>query len=637
MLSLHQLSLAGAALLFATVLHARGALSATLRQHRLRSGEAEGRALSPIFTPNYDMVKALEYIESLRQQTGREEELARDYDDADRPPPYLSRLAQLQSQSQSQSPERGDTAAAAADWQDHKTQQWLKALLRNLQKQAGGGGEPAEAPAASGARHAQRGRQRGEQEDGGRPAPSEIVDYGGNPKPHKKYPLMFEEDEASQEGPYKRANERAEEQYTPQGLATLQSVFQELGKLSAAKNQKRQNPDEEQRLYRGGDEDEDEDEDDLYRLRSLAYEDVAGGEDWSPLEENVETEEVVKDSQEMFNRGLDDDDVDDGGDGDLKRSAPPMYGDKDDQDDINRLVDYYLLKILEKTERTEEKRDRGQERRAEKRPQRPSYGVDPAAFYQLMEISRKLQIPPEDLVEMVSNGEIKKLDATPDAREAEPETEDDLDLDEGAVFYGKDGGPASKFHGRRVPDGLANDVPDDLDAEDILNILGLESSSDRNAKYFLRQGQPKGAPSRYPSAASAGRRGDYFPSKPRASDKRADDYYGAVDEDELATFLAAKMLAQYPEVASKGEQRRASPLAYGIPEQAIKDYIDRMDGEKTSAVKRQAETDEEAAAGDSTQTQQLDDVALPDTATLEKPEAERKEEKELNGKTLGGM
>ncbi|KAJ8359101.1 hypothetical protein SKAU_G00156260 [Synaphobranchus kaupii] len=623
MLSLHQLSLAGAAFLFTALLHARGAQSASVRQHRLRSGEAEGRALNPIFTPNYDMVKALEYIESLRQQTGREEDLAEDYDYDDAAAaaaavdrsPYLSRLAQLQSQN----PERGDTA----DWQDHRTQQWLKALLRNLQKQAGS--QPGEAPggapaAASGSRHAQKNRQHGVQEDS--PAASEIVDYGGNPKPHKKYPLMFE-DETSEERPYKRANEHAEEQYTPQSLATLQSVFEELGKLSASKNQKRESRDEEQKFYRG-----DDDDDDLYRLRSLAYEDVTGGEDWTPIEENVETEEEVKDSQEMFDRGLDED---------LKRSTSPMYGDKEDQDDINRLVDYYLLKILEKTERTEEKRDRDQERRAEKRLQRPSYSVDPMAFYQLMEISRKLQIPPEDLIEMVRNGEIKKQDRTHDA-EAEPEGADDLEPDEGPAFYNKDNSPASKFYGRRMPDRLANDIPDDLNTEDILNILGLESLNNQNAKYLLKQSQPKNTPSRYPVAS--GRRGNYFPSKPKVSDKRGDDYDNTVDEDELATFLAAKMLAQYPEVMNKAEQRRSSqrnaqePFAYGIPEQLIKDYIDQIDSEKTTAVKRQTATEE---VDDSTQTQQLDDVTLPDTTTLQKPEAEMKEEKEVNGKTLGGM
>lgn len=622
MLSLHQLSSVGAAfLLAALLLHARGAESASFRQHRLRSGDADGRALSPVFAPNYDMVKALEYIESLRQQTGREEELAQDYDDeddADRSPPYLSRLAQLQSQNE----ERGDAP-------DRKTQQWLKALLRNLQKQAGS--EAAEAPAApSSARYAQKSRPyaaaaAAAQQDG--PVLGEIVDYGGNPKPHKKLPLMFE-DETSEESPYKRANEHAEEQYTPQGLATLQSVFEELGKLSAAKSQKRRDQDEEdeRKFYRG----DDDGDDDLYRLRSLAYEDVTGGEDWTPVEENVETEEEVKDSQEVFDRGLDEEDG-------VKRSVSPTYGDKDDQDDINRLVDYYLLKILEQTEQTEEKRDRDQERRAEKRLQRPAYSVDPVAFYQLMEISRKLQIPPEDLVEMVRNGEIKKQGQTQDDAEAEPEGTDDLDADDAAAFYNKGVRPASKFYGRRMPDRLVNDIPDDLNTEDILNILGLESSNNPNAKYFLKQSQPKNTPSRYPVAG--GRRGNYFQSKPKVSEKRADDYDDTVDEDELATFLAAKMLAQYPEVTNKAEQRRSSqrnaqePFAYGIPEQVIKDYIDQMDSEKTSAVKRQAETE----VDDSTQTQRLDDVTLPGTTTLQKPEAERKEEKENNGKTLGGM
>ncbi|KAJ8388702.1 hypothetical protein AAFF_G00131110 [Aldrovandia affinis] len=111
------------------------------------------------------------------------------------------------------------------------------------------------------------------------------------------------EDDDSRESPYKRTNENVEEQYTPQSLATLQSVFEELGKLSAIKGHKRQRPDDDQ-FYRG-------DDDDIYRLNNLAYEDVAGGEEWTPVEEKVETEEVVKDSQEEFDRGSDENDEDD--------------------------------------------------------------------------------------------------------------------------------------------------------------------------------------------------------------------------------------------------------------------------------------------------------------------------------------
>ncbi|XP_036410421.1 secretogranin-2-like [Megalops cyprinoides] len=612
MLSLPQLAVAGAALLLITLFHARGSQGASVRQHRLRGDEAEGRAASPFYAPSYDMVKALEYIESLRQQTGEEEEPAQDYDDVERFR-SLSRLAQLRNQNQG----RGE---AAAEWQDQKAQQWLMALLRTLQQQEGS--EPKEAPSLPNSRYAQKNRQYVEEEDS--PA-DEISDYGGNPKPHKKYPLMFE-DETSQESQHKRANEHAEEQYTPQSLATLQTVFEELGKLSASKNQKRDNPDEESNFYRG-------DDDDMYNVRSLAYEDVTGGEDWTPMEE-VETEEEVKDSREESDRGLDDYNT--------KRSSPPMYGDKEDPDDINKLVDYYLLKILEKTERTEEKREREEEQKAKKRLARVSYSVDPLAFYQLIEISRKLQIPPEDLIEMLKNGEIEKQDRMPEA-EVEAEGAEELDQDEVELpriaSYNRGSSPASKFSGRRLPDRLANNIPDEINTEDILNILGLGSLSNQNANYLLKQGQPKITPSRY-SPVTSGRRGNYILSEPKVSSKRQEDYDNTVDEDELATFLAAKMLSQYPDVMNKVDQRRSSlaggSLSYETPEQVIKDYIDQLDSEKSSATKRQLVT-EEADNTNTTQTQRVDDVTLPEMTTLQKPEAEKKEEKEPNSIAVGGM
>ncbi|KAJ8388703.1 hypothetical protein AAFF_G00131120 [Aldrovandia affinis] len=81
MRSFLKLSVAGSLLLLAALLHRCGVQSASMRQHRTRGGETDARQPGPYFLPSADMVKALEYIERLRQQSdGATEETAPDYD-----------------------------------------------------------------------------------------------------------------------------------------------------------------------------------------------------------------------------------------------------------------------------------------------------------------------------------------------------------------------------------------------------------------------------------------------------------------------------------------------------------------------------------------------------------------------------
>ncbi|XP_036392948.1 secretogranin-2 [Megalops cyprinoides] len=622
MLSLLKLSVAGALFLLTTLLHTCGVQSASLRPHKLRGGETEARQPGPYFVPSTDMVKALEYIESLQQQAdGADEDAVPDYDDDIDRFRSLLRLAPVQNQ------EEATDRKKAAGRKDDKSQQWLKAVLRTLQQ---AGKEPKTAGTQTNARHSHGNRK--EPDDGADDSQTgEAGDYEGYPfpehsKPRKKYPLMFE-DEDSRESPYKRTNENVEEQYTPQSLATLQSVFEELGKLSAAKGHKRQSLDEDEKFYR-------DDDDDIYRLNNLAYEDVTGGEEWTPVEEKVETEEEVKDSREEFDRGSDENEEED----DMKRSSQPAkYREKEDPDDVTKLVDYYLLKILEKSEQTEQKRDRAEE---EKRSARTSFEVDPQAIYQLIDISQKLQIPPEDLIEMLKSGEIKKQD-----KMLQPDEEtDDLDRVEEKLTqissYNKNKSPAAKFYNRRLPEMLANDIPDDLNTEDILNILGLESLGNQKPKYLQKQRQIKTTPARY--YVPSGRRGNYILSEPGVSNKREADYDDTVDEDELAAYLAAKMLAQYPKVINKVDNKRTSQpspkeeqLALGTFEQAMQDYFNQLATDKGSSAKRLSETDD---LGGSPQTQSLDDETLLKMLEYLNPETGENEGRDVYGKTkIGGM
>ncbi|XP_048838391.1 secretogranin-2 [Brienomyrus brachyistius] len=609
-LSFLKIHVAAAFFLLAALHHTCSVQGASLWQSKPRGSGAESSHGRPYLVPSIDMVKALEYIESLRQQTRGDDWPATDYSDLER-----FRSLPLATASEPEEPSQD----AAASWQDDQSQQWLKVLLKTLQQS---GNEPKATTALTSPRQAYGDRPRPEDDTDDRPAADE-GDYEGAPwserqKLPKKYPLMFE-DEDSRESPYKRTNENVEEQYTPQSLATLQSVFEELGKMSGPKTNKRHSMDDELRLYRG------DDDDDIYRVNNMAYEDVTGGEDWTPVEEKVETEEEVKGSREEFDRGSDEND----GNSMKRSSMSGKYDEQEEPDDVTKLVDYYLLKILEKTEQTENKRDRVEE-------QNPfSYNINPQAIYRLIDISRKLQIPPEDLIDMLKNGEIKTQDKRPEAEEYA-----DLDRAEERLAQiassHKDMTPTAKFYGRKKPEILPNDFPDDLNTEDILKILGLESLANQKAKYLLKQKHSKNTP---PGLYSpSGRQGDFVgPELSSISDKRKSDYDDAIEE-ELASHLAAKMLAQYPKMLKKMDLKRASRPASQEQQLAfdtlLQDYFDRITPDKGLPSKRLSEVDD---VGDSTQEQGQDDDVLLKILEHMNPETTEKEDRDLYGRAIGGM
>lgn len=567
---------AASLVLLALLLHGPVVRAAALRQHQPR----------PPALPGAEMAKALEYIEGLQQQSDAPEHEEEEEEEL--------------------GPRWGHEAAPRGE---DASQQLLKTLLTSLQ---GASEDPKSAAAAT-------------NKDDDNRMTSEAGDYGGYPVPKhgklQKFPLMFE-DEDSRESPYKRTNENAEPQYTPQSLATLQSVFQDLGKLSSSKDYKRQSRGQE--LYRGED-------DDLYPLRNLAYEDAVGVGDWAPVEEKVETEEEIKDSQEEFDRGLDsDEDEDDGDDEDddeeiyMKRSIQPAkFRGKDDPEDFTKMVDYYLLKVLEKTEESEQKR----EAEAERRLARPAY--DPQAVYQLIQISHKLRVPPEALVEALKSREGRKLKKVLVPQEAA----DDLERVEKLMqisTYNKDRGPVTRYYSRRVPERLANKLK-------ILQLLGMDTWGSQRAKPLQQRWKPKNTQTRY--YTPSGRRGNRMFSDPAMSDKREGEYDDVVDEDKIVAYLAAKMLAQYPKVIKKADLKHSVQAApkeepLGAFEQAVLDYFDQLASEKGPPSKRHREPD---GKGDSPQTQGLDDETLLRMLEYLNPEPSENEERDIYGKNIGGM
>ncbi|XP_068562449.1 secretogranin-2a [Cebidichthys violaceus] len=619
-------------LLMLLFLGSPAAHGASLREHRPRGSESDSARGDVLQTPNVDMLKALEYIEGLRQRTGTDSQqrapVAAGYDaagrtdDAERLRAVL-RLASNPMQSKEEEEEE--------EGREDKSEELLQAVLSTLQQT-----EKAAKPAAAA--------------DGAYPR---VQQKQQSILPHKKLPLMFEdeeegegdEDEEEEEGgergpdlehgsPFKRTNENVEEKYTPQNLATLQSVFDELDKLTSVKSVHRRQ-DEEDDMG----EEEDDDEGDMFNVRDAGYDD-GDLADWGPLQDQEEEEEEDK---HEANRGLDyvddndeeadeDDEEDDGESFPVKRSNDP--------DDIANLVDYYLLKVLEKTEEEEHKREIEEEeeeeeeekKRAERRAAQTQYGdsIDPRAIYQLIQISQKYQIPPEDLVDMLKTGETTNQDAS---RKSSGLSRAENKLSQISPRKTTHKIPGAQFYSRRLPD--RRKTPEERRTEEILSILGLGAAEDDRAP--VRKQKQNKSPSWRLHALPAGRSGASAPTQqrrrpppppPPPSASKDDDYddTAAADEDELAAYLASQMLARYPKPAAyrgnKASQKRGEVGrgAAGSFERAMQAYFDETDSDKSPNEKRRSEGEEGRGGG--TQTQGFDNEAVMKLLSSLNPESD---------------
>ncbi|XP_034469869.1 secretogranin-2b [Hippoglossus hippoglossus] len=557
----HKLPTGGAVVLLAFLLHGCAVQAASLPRHfRLRGGESEGQPAA--YPPSPDMMKALEYIENLKQRNGGRPEPA-DYDEVDK----FKILLQLAAQ-QDESP--GDRQPApGAQRQDITAEQLMKALLKSLQDQAGREAKLSPAPAPRNDRRTHRHRTKDTEVP--QSAPSE---YGNFPRPHKKYPLMFEDEENTDAS--KRATEDLDEQYTPQSLANLRSIFEELGRMPTLGGQKRD-------LFG----DDDDEEEDGFSLRSPAYEDVAGGEEWVPVEEREETEEMVNGSHEEMARAL-------GEQEEAEREEMQRRANQNQEgaDDDTKLVDYYLLKVLEMSDQTQKREKTGEQR---KRLIRPSI-VDPRTVRELLELSLKLHVPPQDLIDMLLTQELRKLHRDRQA----------------PVRYTTSQTPKIRYYSRRLP--VKSKPPvEDMDREDFLDIIGVETISN---EYPIVQRPMKTSPSsdRIPLASKppanpgpvkipspAGRRENLFLSELNkmplkrqsdgANDEDEDDEDGGDVEDEVTTYLAAKILTEYPNTIAKRDTQAQlkGQFPYELYERAMKDYLGQADTALRPVAKRESE------------------------------------------------
>lgn len=603
-------------LLILLFLSSSGVHAASLREHRLRGSESDSQRGNFQQAPNVDMLKALEYIKDLHQRAGSHSQphssLSAGYDtshmdDAEKLRAMLS-LVSNPMQTKYEEEQEGEEK----DGREDKSEELLQAVLSTLQQTEKTSKPASLRPSVEGAAT----------KDGTYPR---VQQKQHGITPHKKLPLMFEDEEEGEgdeededdrpdlerESPFKRTNENVEEKYTPQNMATLQSVFDELDKLTSAKTMHK----------RQDEEDDDEEDDDMFNVRNVAYDDVGGDlTDWGPLQEQEEEdeEEEERDNKHEVDRGLDyfDDNDEEANEADEEEDdeSYPVKRSKD-ADDVANLVDYYLLKVLEKTEEEEQKREikeDEEEERAERRVTQTQYrdNMDPRAIYQLIQISQKYQIPPEDLMDMLKTGEMVNQDHS---RKTNKNKLPQISSKKTHKI------PETKFYSRRLPNRQKS--PEQLRTEEILNILGLGATEEQAP--IRKQKQYKSSLSRLRTQPT-GRSGESTPTQRRLPSTLKDEYDDTADEDELAAYLAAQMLAQYPNPVysinnNKASQKR-DDVGQGMTgsfEQAIQDYFDQMDSDKNLNEKRQTEDDK---GGSDKQMQGFDNEAVMKLLSYLNPE-----------------
>ncbi|XP_008587349.1 PREDICTED: secretogranin-2 [Galeopterus variegatus] len=536
-----------------------GAEAASFQRNQLLQKDPDLRLESVQKFPSPEMIRALEYIEKLRQQAHKEES-SPDYN------PYQGVSVPLQQK------ENGDESHLPENSRDSLSEDdWMRIILEALRQVEN---EPQSAPKENKpyALNSEKNFPMDMSDD------YETQQWPEKKLQHMRFPPMYEN---SRDNPFKRTNEIVEEQYTPQSLATLESVFQELGKLTGPNNQKRERAAEEQKLYT-------DDEDDIYKTNNIAYEDVVGGEDWSPVEEKVEsqTQEEVRDSKENIenNEQINEE---------MKRSGqlgPQDDLQKENKDqltgDVSKVIAY--LKRLVNAAGSGRSQNGQNGERANRFFEKP---LDSQSIYQLIDISRNFQIPPEDLIDMLKTGEKPSASVELEQGLELPVDLDGIseaDSDHPDLFQNKmlskSGFP--KTPGRAVTEAL----PDGLSVEDILNLLEMENAANQKPPYFPNQYNREKVLPRLP----------YSPGRSRANqlpkaawmpdvENRQMAYENMNDKDqELGEYLA-RMLVKYPEIINPNQVKRVpsqgsseDDLQEEDPiEQAIKEHLNQGSSQET--------------------------------------------------------
>ncbi|NXJ45414.1 SCG2 protein, partial [Spizaetus tyrannus] len=601
--------------------------AASFQQHQLLQKDPDYVMKNLQRFPNPDMIKALEYIEDLRKQTNKGES-SPDYNSY-QSVPYL--LQQKESKDQVHLPDN------VRDSLPEDESQWVKVMLEALRQ--------AEKESKAGPKE---NKPFGLSSDNNFAA-GVADDYEAYKWPERwqkylKMPLGHYED-SSRDSPFKRTNEIVEEQYTPQSLATLESVFQELGKMAGPNNHKKERLDEDQKLYT-------DDEDDVYKVNNIAYEDVVGGEDWNPIEEKVEsqTQEEIKDSKEEIDKH--EEEIDD----EMKRSGKlglledEIRRDNKDQmsEDVSKLMNYYLKRLIGGA--GNRKLRTGGELEEKRAPTFLDKQLDPQSIAQLIEISRNLQIPPEDLIDMLKAGEKKQLQS--ERLEAEQEVEFPEDLDEivetnlGQSDIFKNNVNSKNGYMKQPLNIIPENLPEDLNIEDIVSLLGTDNLANQNPSYLLnRLNQENDLP-----------RLSYIPRRlkghplPKAAwmndlERRQMEYEKLNEKDEELADYLAKVLAKYPEVINMNQMKRV-PLPASESdlqeddrlEQAIREHLSRLGPQEAAKLASLSKRLSMAGETDDTQNRQyLDEDMLAKVLEYLKQEKSELERDHITKRAMENM
>ncbi|KAM9614131.1 secretogranin-2 isoform 1-T1 [Morphnus guianensis] len=601
--------------------------AASFQQHQLLQKDPDYVMKNLQRFPNPDMIKALEYIEDLRKQTNKGES-SPDYNSY-QSIPYL--LQQKESKDQVHLPDN------VRDSLPEDESQWVKVMLEALRQ--------AEKESKAGPRE---NKPFGLSSDNNFAA-GVADDYEAYKWPERwqkylKMPLGHYED-SSRDSPFKRTNEIVEEQYTPQSLATLESVFQELGKMAGPNNHKKERLDEDQKLYT-------DDEDDVYKVNNIAYEDVVGGEDWNPIEEKVEsqTQEEIKDSKEEIDKH--EEEIDD----EMKRSAKlglledEIRRDNKDQmsEDVSKLINYYLKRLIGGA--GNRKLRTGGELEEKRGPTFLDKQLNPQSIAQLIEISRNLQIPPEDLIDMLKAGEKKQLQS--ERLEAEQEVEFPEDLDEvvetnlGQSDIFKNNVNSKNGYMKQPLNVIPENLPEDLNIEDIVSLLGTDNLANQNPSYLLnRLNQENDLP-----------RLSYIPRRlkghplPKAAwmndlERRQMEYEKLNEKDEELADYLAKVLAKYPEVINMNQMKRV-PLPASESdlqeddrlEQAIREHLSQLGPQEAAKLASLSKRLSMAGETDDTQNRQyLDEDMLAKVLEYLKQEKSELERDHITKRAMENM
>ncbi|XP_038672304.1 secretogranin-2 [Scyliorhinus canicula] len=431
-------------------------------------------------SPNPDMIKALEFIENLRQIS--EDTPIPDYDARGTFRPVQEHPFKKLQGGDRESPQWDTTREYVGEGKA----EWPKLLLQAL-LQAESNGRINGKPSPGARRYHQEERAMGFLGD--------QQDYDGDEVPEsdrieqvsRRHHVAFPEDRY-RVSPYKRTNEIVEEEYTPQSLATLESAFRELGKHAASHKERGRLEEEHIRK---------DEEEDVSQDRDFSYEDVADGEGWNSVEmKNRHQHKTTRFQDEEAEVDLD---AERGGDRgknagtgfreaeldqlDSQEKAALEQGSEEEMPDAAAdLMLQYYKGLQDRMEGGQWKRESGAmdgDRKVgnERMPNRHSRGsqggIDPQVVNQLVELSGRLQIPPDDIVKMLRETEQRK------------QGEIQAGLRDWAAESSETGGEDKRFrepHTRGHK--AAESAVEDLTPEDILSILGLDDRMQDKPAYF---------------------------------------------------------------------------------------------------------------------------------------------------------